>query len=405
LQPDVLGPDLAILDGAHGGNQAFFFLPPLLPEPTTSGVFDPAAEPEVEICSVVDEACDESVALFTGASGQGSETVRVDLDAEHYIVNWHTDGFDLNASTTYRIVVRLGDVELGYADVDLVNNGKELKNVDTNEFIPLKDGRTLPIKFRIEEGALPGGFRWATVTGGWDHTCALSTAGAAYCWGWNAGGQVGVPVFPNQGVLLAPVAVTGGHTFQDLDAGVELTCGATVDDEAYCWGLGASGQLGTSGPLEECMGGRVCLPSPTLVQGLHSFHDVEAWNGVCALTTADDTYCWGIRIGLVGQTTAVPELVPGGHAFSQLAVAGYACGLEASSEVICWGENSHGVFGNGVHDTRSPVPQPPVAGVRRSMRSRAAAASTCAASEPTTCSTVGDTTEPEPSVRAWSVMS
>ena len=38
----------------------------------------------------------------------------------------------------------------------MVNSGKDLKNVDTNEYIALKDGRTLPIKFRIEEGAIGG---------------------------------------------------------------------------------------------------------------------------------------------------------------------------------------------------------------------------------------------------------
>jgi len=36
----------------------------------------------------------------------------------------------------------------------MVSSGKELKNVDTGEFIALKDGRILPIHVRIEEGAI-----------------------------------------------------------------------------------------------------------------------------------------------------------------------------------------------------------------------------------------------------------
>jgi hypothetical protein len=36
--------------------------------------------------------------------------------------------------------------------VDVVGSGKDLKKVDTQEFIALLDGRTLPIKFRIETG-------------------------------------------------------------------------------------------------------------------------------------------------------------------------------------------------------------------------------------------------------------
>src|SRR5262249_39940496 len=41
---------------------------------------------------------------------------------------------------------------VAFADVDVVSSGSQLKNVNTNEFIPLLDGRTLPIKVRIEQG-------------------------------------------------------------------------------------------------------------------------------------------------------------------------------------------------------------------------------------------------------------
>jgi TolB protein len=73
---------------------------------------------------------------------------------EHYGVNWHTDQFTISDGITYRIRVFVAGSLLGYADVDVVNSGKELKNVETGEYIALKDGRTLPIKFRIEVGAV-----------------------------------------------------------------------------------------------------------------------------------------------------------------------------------------------------------------------------------------------------------
>jgi hypothetical protein len=74
---------------------------------------------------------------------------------ELYIVNWHTDEFGLDPEKVYRVRVFVGAIEVGFADVDLVNSGGLLKNVDTGEFIPLLDGRTLPIKFRLEVGVLP----------------------------------------------------------------------------------------------------------------------------------------------------------------------------------------------------------------------------------------------------------
>jgi hypothetical protein len=144
-----------IQDAVHSaGNARFFFLPPLVPPPSFSGEFDPSVSPVVEICEWTGSACVMPlVAAFTTADGPGSETVRVVPEDEHYVVNWHTDQFALDGTKTYRIRVMSPPDELGHADVDVVNQGQELRNVNTGEFIPLLNGRTLPIKFRIEEGA------------------------------------------------------------------------------------------------------------------------------------------------------------------------------------------------------------------------------------------------------------
>jgi internalin A len=152
------GPQPLISDAVHDleGNEHFFWLPPMVGDPGAfSGDFDGTLSPSVEICELDGADClAPLVATFTMTTGPGSETVRVSADDQHYIVNWHTDEFNLDDTKTYRIVAQVDGQELGYADVDVVNNGSQLKNVDTNEYIPLKDGRTLPIKFRIEEGAI-----------------------------------------------------------------------------------------------------------------------------------------------------------------------------------------------------------------------------------------------------------
>jgi hypothetical protein len=146
-------PAFAISDGAHSsGNGRFYFLPPMVTNPTTTGVFDPLVSPVVMICAWNGVACSAPpFATFSMTSGPGSETIRVDPTSTHYIVNWHTDQFDVAAGSTYRITVSVLGSVIGFADVAVVANAARAKNVTTGEEIPLVDGKTLPVKFRIEE--------------------------------------------------------------------------------------------------------------------------------------------------------------------------------------------------------------------------------------------------------------
>ena len=98
LQPDSVGPRFEIQDAAHSsGDPHFFFLPPLVPQPNYSGVFEARFSPIVQICEWIDSRCaTPPVAEFSMSSGPGSKTVRVDLEDQLYVVNWHTDKFSLD---------------------------------------------------------------------------------------------------------------------------------------------------------------------------------------------------------------------------------------------------------------------------------------------------------------------
>ena len=159
-------PGFAISDGANSGggpaNGDFFFLPPMVPDPSgaltyDAGGFDATMSPRVEICLLTTtepRACAaEPFRVFEGAA------ISVSTTDEHYHVNWHTNEDDLSVDHLYRIAISVPRREhdgqmlyrtLGFADVDPVNTGKELKNIATGQVIGLVDGRTLPIKFRIE---------------------------------------------------------------------------------------------------------------------------------------------------------------------------------------------------------------------------------------------------------------
>jgi len=145
------GPRETISDAAHSGAvPGFYFLPPMVPQPSYSGTFDPALQPRVEICELSGSTCATPIATFT--FGTGSSNVKLDAAGQQYQVNWKTSDYNLDPAKNYRISVYQGTFRLGYADVDVVGAAKDLKNVDTNQYIPLLDDRTLPIKFRIETG-------------------------------------------------------------------------------------------------------------------------------------------------------------------------------------------------------------------------------------------------------------
>ena len=70
------------------------------------------------------------------------------------------------------------------------------------------------------------------------YTCGLTSAGAAYCWGYPQS------LGDHDNSSVAPVAVPGGLAFASLSAGPYATCGVTPAGVAYCWGDNLYGELG-----------------------------------------------------------------------------------------------------------------------------------------------------------------
>ena len=151
-------PSFDIADASSDYKAGFYWLPPMVQQPAYAGAFDTELSPTVEICELAGESCGSIIATYTTTTGPGGEIVRHNADEQHYHVNWHTNEFDLSPTKFYRVTVSAGlnQTRLGYADVQPVSNGSGLKKVDTDEYIGLVDGRTLPIKFRIETGIVGG---------------------------------------------------------------------------------------------------------------------------------------------------------------------------------------------------------------------------------------------------------
>jgi len=138
------GPSALLVDAnRNNGNVFFVWLPPLLTQQAPAGqVFSGQLSPIVTITNL---CSGQVIRTFAGSDVQVADG--------SYQANWQTADDNLDAACTYRIAIQGGARQLGLADVDVVDNGQELKNVDTDEYIPLLDGRTLPIKFFIGVGS------------------------------------------------------------------------------------------------------------------------------------------------------------------------------------------------------------------------------------------------------------
>ncbi|MBC8088119.1 MAG: hypothetical protein H7Z40_12695 [Phycisphaerae bacterium] len=177
------------------------------------------------------------------------------------------------------------------------------------------------------------------------HTCGLTPAGQAWCWGGNGAGQIGDGTFSMNRQV--PVPVSGGHIFSQITGGREHTCGLKANGQAWCWGANVYGQVGNTGSIVHFV--------PVPVSGGLTFAYLDGGTyHTCGITTAGTSYCWGANYaGQLGNgtddDTAAPQLVGGGHVFSRISAGGsHSCGITSVGGAIwCWGDNSTGQLGLG----------------------------------------------------------
>ena len=188
--------------------------------------------------------------------------------------------------------------------------------------------------------------RFASLSAGGAHTCAISTDGVAWCWGDNSNGQLGNGTRNDS---RTPSTVGGGLSYTSISAGGSHSCAVSDGGDAYCWGGNSYGQLG-SGNIND-------QTAPSRVETTARFASVTVgFVHSCARTRNGQAWCWGRNsYGQLGDGTKLTRELParvlaGGAVTSINATGSHTCATTNDGETSCWGFNIEGQLGDGSRD-------------------------------------------------------
>lgn len=253
----------------------------------------------------------------------------------------------------------------GSDGVDSVNDAAD--NVARKVFITASGasngtlGRSF-LHVLLNDDDVPAGKAVQKITANRFQSCAIAGSGGAgnlYCWGNNAGGELGLGDYVER---TAPAHVSSlSSSVTDVSAGYGHTC-AVDNGAAKCWGADS---ISGAGPGALGKGSTGNAPTPQAVSGMTSGVTAVAsgYFFSCGLQ-AGAVKCWGDnRKGQTGKASSTnsftsPQSVPSPMDSSVAAIGvgqAHACGLK-SGVVYCWGRDDFGELGRGSGNQTTHVP-------------------------------------------------
>jgi alpha-tubulin suppressor-like RCC1 family protein len=195
----------------------------------------------------------------------------------------------------------------------------------------------------------------AKISSGSNNSCAIQ-GGTLYCWGTaafvgngNAPGNQTTPVAV-AGLPASPIQVV------DVSVGNMTTCAVTSDGALYCWGFNTYGTVG-----DGTLGTPRYTPIQIFASGVTAVS--VGYYATCAIVNGG-VQCWGlITYGQLGMDPATPSVSTSPHPVPNLTGTAtaisvgdkHACAI-VDGVLRCWGTNSSGQLGNGTTvDNYAPV--------------------------------------------------
>jgi len=197
------------------------------------------------------------------------------------------------------------------------------------------------------------------ITSGIMHSCALLSNGSVKCWGANNYGQLGDGTTTNRNEPAQVSGLTSGVV--SISGGYEHTCAVLTNGEAKCWGKNGYGELGDGTTTNRSVPTSVIVNSQP-ISGIASISG--GLRHTCAVTTGGAAKCWGYNaLASLGNGTFTDSLTPvnvdgldSGVLSIEASKSFATCATVTGSSVKCWGHSWAGNVGDGfTTDRSSPV--------------------------------------------------